>query len=76
MASGSKVLFTYIDAEDTVWCKILETENFGKFGETNIIYHIVQNFGCRKLWRIWRFATNPPKFYLPNTYFYPSYFAV
>ena len=28
-------------------------------------YRIVENFGGRKLWRIWRFATNSPKFYPP-----------
>ena len=29
------------------------------------VYHIAENFGGRKLWRIWRFATNSPKFYPP-----------
>ena len=29
-------------------------------------YRIAQNFGGRKLWRIWRFIANPPKFYPPK----------
>ena len=28
--------------------------------------YIAENFGSRKLWQIWRFATDPPKFYLPT----------
>ena len=31
-------------------------------------YCIAQNFGGRKLWRIWRLTTNPPKFYPPKTF--------
>ena len=27
---------------------------------------IAQNFGGRKLWQIWQFIANPPKFYLPK----------
>ena len=30
-------------------------------------YRIAQNFGGRKLWRIWRFIANPPKFYPPKS---------
>jgi len=28
-------------------------------------YHIVENLGETKLWQIWRFTTNSPKFYPP-----------
>ena len=31
-------------------------------------YHIAQNFGGKKLWRIWRFATNSPRFYPPKPF--------
>ena len=31
-------------------------------------YRIAENVGGRKLWRIWRSATNSPKFYLPIAY--------
>ena len=31
----------------------------------NIDYRTAENFGGGKLWRIWRFATNSPKFYPP-----------
>ena len=30
------------------------------------VHRIAENFGGRKLWQIWRFATNSPKFYPPN----------
>ena len=33
-----------------------------------MLYCIAQNFGGRKLWRIWRFATDSPKFYPPKTF--------
>ena len=29
------------------------------------MYRIAQNFGGKKLWRIWYFTTDPPKFYPP-----------
>ena len=30
-------------------------------------YRIAQNFSGRKLWQIWRFIANPPKFYPPKS---------
>ena len=29
------------------------------------MYRIAENFGGGKLWQIWRFTTNSPKFYPP-----------
>ena len=36
--------------------------------EILLAYRIAQNFGGKKLWRIWRFATDPPKFYPPTIF--------
>ena len=41
---------------------------WGLPGRENVIskiYRTAENFGGGKLWQIWRFATNLPKFYPP-----------
>ena len=40
-----------------------ERVEYERSGSCNVRYRIAQNFGGRKLWRIWRFNANPPKFY-------------
>ena len=50
-----------------------ETPCDGPLGEEQviltiyIIYRAAQNFGGRKLWRIWRISSEPSKFYPPNS---------
>ena len=43
-----------------VWCYIIEMLDC-----VILYYRIAENFSRRKLWRIWQFATNSPKFYPP-----------
>ena len=46
-----------------------KTNNFSDYdscqGGKTITVRISENFGREKLWQIWQFAMNSPKFYLP-----------